>query len=128
MIEKKYKLTYLINKDVQEKIVTSEQLIKCVKNYIKMDYEVLCITIDPKYIKKIRKIKEEKRLKDKYYNSKYSQLHTLYKSSKLDEQQYITILNKLKEMKNKYKTRNQFEKNFEQYKKANNIPPYNASL
>lgn len=107
--------------------LTSFSLPKLLNDFIDKDLDTLFIIADPKYSLKEQKEKKEKLPIQTYYKSKYSQLYKQHKANKITDEEYKKILEVLKRFKKDSKNKEEFEYKFEEYKKANNIPPYNVS-
>lgn len=97
-------------------------------NYIKQfenkGYEI--VDLVPHEIQKTKTrrttIKDRNKVaKQKYYMAKYTMFYRKYKSNKIDETLFDTIINVLKEFKEECRTKTEFEKKFEKYKKTLDI-------
>lgn len=61
--------------------------------------------------------------KGKYYNSQYSSFYKKYKAGNISKAQFDEIVDVLKNQRKKSKTKEEFKKNFKEYKKTLTIIP-----
>lgn len=124
MNEEIYNIIYFEpnNKQIKEQ-KTKNELKVFMSNYLKNSNGILCIV--PQNAHSTNTKNYEKITKDKYYKSIYNHYYRKFKNNLICEKEYETIIKKLKEIKIQSKTKKDFVKRFEEYKKAlTNISPY----
>lgn len=119
-ILKTYGIVYQVRGKQPETIeCTKYSLQKYIEHFAQENAKVLCIvTHSLKKKEKPRDINKEEKLR--YYNNQYSNYYKRYKNGKIDVVAYEEIKKKLKELKNVCKTREEYQVQFEAYKKSAN--------
>lgn len=126
MKTKVYELV-LYKKGKTEKItLSSYSLSKFLNDFQNSYYEFVSI-LKHQINKKDEKNNKQNTEKIIYYKAEYSQLYKQHKANKISKQEFIESLNELKKLKENSKNKEIMGREFEAYKKANKIPPYNVS-
>lgn len=119
---KVYSIIYI--KDEEECLIDCS--VYSLNNYKRQLQNKGCEIIDivPHKIEKITKIQKDDRnkiAKQKYYSARYTMFYRKYKSNKIDRTLFDSVIEVLKELKKECRTKTEFEKRFEEYKKTLDI-------
>ncbi len=117
---KTYTIVYKIGKK-QETIECSEcSLQMFLDKYIKEKGKIISTIAHKPVIRKV-KVKDINIMqKENFYNSKYHFYYKKYKNRLINEKQFCEIKKIIKDLKREYKTREECEIKFEEYKKSTN--------
>lgn len=128
MKSKVYNIIYGDINNLKSCRLTTFSLPKFVDDLLKQGTDNIFIVSNPNA--SVEKFEEKQRKKEvqTYYNSQYSQLYRQHKSNKITDEEFKEILEILKKFKKESNSKEEIEKKFEEYKKANTIPPYSDSL
>lgn len=117
-----YDILYHLNKEIHKESCSSYSLTRYIADIQQRNGEISFIYRRQEN-KKPKKIDPNKIEKNKYYNSKYSSFYKKYKSEKISKEKFDEVIKVLKHLKLECNTKNEFETQFEEYKKnTNNIP------
>lgn len=129
MKTKVYELVLYKNGETEKITLSSYSLSKFIDDFKDSDYEFVFIKKNLKHQIE-RKEEKDNKLNDEkliYYKAKYSQLYKQHRANKISLQEFKDSLKELKNLKENSKNKEIMKKEFEAYKKANKIPPYNVS-
>lgn len=116
MNEEIYNIIYFEpnNEQIKEQ-KTKNELKVFMTNYLKNGNGLLCII--PQNIHSTNNKNYEKIMKNKYYKSIYNHYYRKFKNNSICQKEYENIIKELKEIKKQVKTKKDFVKKFEEYKK-----------
>lgn len=117
---KTYSIVYQLTGEQSKTIDCTEYSLKnYVEHFLQESGEVLCIVAHrTKKKEKTKDINKEEKLR--YYKNQYSNYYTQYKNEKIDATIFEEIKTKLKELKSICKTREEYQAQFEAYKRRDN--------